>query len=93
MDKRLPRAGDQVTTPEGHWLVKELILLGRQPLHYAVRVVHTDDAGHAMPLLMSTAEWLRVLARVLPPDKPGRRRDAGQRDSGRNSVPGRGTRR
>lgn len=74
MDKVLPRAGDQLHTPAGQWLVKELILLGRQPLHYAVRVVHTDAAGSATTLLMSAAEWRAVLARALPPARSHRRR-------------------
>lgn len=74
MDKDLPRAGEQVSTPVGRWLVKELILLGREPLHYAVRVIHTDPAGTATTLLMSTAEWRAVLARARPPAKPRSRR-------------------
>jgi hypothetical protein len=74
MDKELPRVGDRLSTPTGDWQVKEVVVLGRAPLHYAVRAAHTDAAGIRHTVTLSAAEFRALQARAKPPPRAARRR-------------------
>ncbi|MBA2960970.1 MULTISPECIES: hypothetical protein [Ramlibacter] len=60
----LPKRGTRITTAEGDWEVLEVMLLGREPLHYAVRVACTPGAGGSLSLMLSRMEFEALLARA-----------------------------
>ena len=74
MDKELPRVGDRLSTSTGDWQVKEVVVLGRAPLHYAVRAAHTDAAGIRHPGPRGAAYSGARRAGATPPPRAPRRR-------------------
>jgi hypothetical protein len=65
-DSELPRRGTRITTAEGDWEVQELMLFGRTPLHYAVRVLvpaGPSSAGSRLSLVLSRVEYEALQAK------------------------------
>lgn len=62
-DPELPQLGTRLTTADGDWQVREVMLLGRAPLHYAVRMrgpANSAGAGLRLSLVLSRAEYLML---------------------------------
>jgi hypothetical protein len=69
-DLELPRRGARISTAEGDWEIQEVMLLGRSPLHYAVRALAPagpGGAGSRLSIVLSRSEFeaLRAKARDL----------------------------
>jgi hypothetical protein len=77
-DQELPRRGARLATTDGVWEIQEVMLLGREPLHYAVRVLGPagpGGAGSRLSLVLSRVEYeaLQAKARELEAAKGGSR--------------------
>jgi hypothetical protein len=63
----LPSRGTRITTPDGDWEVQEVMLLGREPLHFAVRVACPIVSGSRLSIVLSRTEYEALLARSRAP--------------------------
>jgi hypothetical protein len=72
-DPAPPQRGARITTAEGDWTVQEVMLLGRAPLHYAVRMACPAGMGGSLSVVLSRIEFEALLGRALAPAGPAKR--------------------
>jgi hypothetical protein len=80
-DPELPVRGTRLTTAEGDWEVREVMLLGRTPLHYAVRVLGPagGSTGSRLTIVLSRGEYADLQARARDLQAAQRPSPAGKR--------------